>query len=89
MQGEESNINSFIKELKKHKSIVKFEKKGNFIFTLNKRPRWMSVYIPLWDKRLIHSKPLIQRSDGTELWELACWDKDPLMHILKGLHEDF
>ena len=85
IQGDEENKKKFIRDFKKEKSVIKFERKGNFIITLNKREGWMAVYMPLWDKRIIQIKPVIQRPDGTELWELACWDKEPLMHILERL----
>ncbi|MFH1840305.1 MAG: helix-turn-helix domain-containing protein [Nanoarchaeota archaeon] len=89
LQGNEEDKTLFIKDLKKDQSLIKFEQKGNFILTLNKRPRWMAAYMPLWDKQLIQIKPTIQKSDGTELWELACWDKEPLMQILKRLPKEF
>ncbi len=89
LQGDEQNKKKFIREFKKQKSIIKFEIKGNFILTLEKKPRWMAAYMPLWDKRLIQVKPVIQRTDGTELWEMACWDKEPLTQILERLPEEF
>lgn len=89
LQGEEENKKKFIRDLKKDNSITQLEQKGNFIITLNKRPSWMSVYMPLWDKRLIQIKPIVQKTDGTELWEMACWDKEPLMQILERLPKEF
>jgi len=82
-------IKAFIEDLKKDSSTEKIEQKGNFVLTLNKRPVWMTAYIPLFDKRIIQTKPLIQRTDGTELWELACWDKEPLVYISTKLPKDF
>jgi len=49
----------------------------------------MAAYMPLWDKRIIQVKPVIQKSDGTEHWEMACWDKEPLMQILERLPKEF
>jgi len=89
LQGDEANKKKFVKELKKHKDVLKLEQKGNFIITKNKRPAWMSIYMPLWDKKIIQIKPVVQRTDGTELWELACWDKEPLTHILERLPDEF
>lgn len=89
LQGDEDNKKKFVKDLKKNKTLVKFEQKGNFVITLQKRPSWMNAYMPLFDKRIIQTKPLIQRADGTELWEMACWDKEPLMQILERLPEEF
>ena len=89
LQGTEENKKKFIRELKKQKSIKKFEQKGNFILTLEKKPRWMASYMPLWDKRIIQTKPVIQKTDSTELWEMACWEKEPLMQILERLPKEF
>lgn len=89
LQGEEANKKGFMEDLKKDKSIIKLEQNGNFIITLNKRPSWMSVYMPLWDKKIIQIKPIVQRTDGTELWELGCWEKEPLTHILERLPSEF
>ncbi|MFC1697420.1 helix-turn-helix domain-containing protein [Nanoarchaeota archaeon] len=89
LQGKEENKKKFIDAFKKLKETIKFEIKGNFIVTLNKRPGWMSAYMPFWDKRIIQTKPIIQKTDGTEYWEMACWDKEPLMHILHRLPSEF
>ena len=89
VQGEEANVKKFIVAFKKEKSIAKFEQKGNFIITMEKKSRWMSAYQPLWDKRIIQTKPVIQKTDGTELWEMAAWDKAPLMEILQRLPKEF
>ncbi|MBW2995897.1 helix-turn-helix domain-containing protein [Candidatus Woesearchaeota archaeon] len=89
LEGDEANKKAFLKDLKKDKTVLKLEQKGNFIVTLNKRPGWMAIYMPLWDKRIIQVKPVVQRTDGTELWEMACWDKEPLAHILERLPPEF
>jgi predicted DNA binding protein len=89
LQGGEEDRKRFIAALKKQESMLKFEQKGNFIITLEKKPRWMAAYMPLWDKRLIQIKPVVQKTDGTEHWEMASWDKEPLMQILERLPEEF
>ncbi len=89
LQGEEKNKEQFIKDLKKDSDTIKFEQKGNFIVTLQKGPSWMAAYTPLFDKRIIQTKPVIQRTNGTERWELACWDKAPLTQILERLPKEF
>ena len=87
LQGNEDDKKKFIKNLKKN--TIKLEQKGNLILTLEKKPKWMAAYMPLWDKRIIQSKPVIQKTDGTEHWEMACWDKEPLMQILERLPKEF
>lgn len=89
LQGNETNKEKFIKDFKKEKAIKKLEKKGNLIVTLNKNPGWMAAYMPLWDKKIIQTKPVIQKPDGMELWEMACWEKQPLTDILQRLPKEF
>jgi len=87
--GSSEDKKKFTRDLKREKSILKFEVKGNFILTLEKKPKWMAAYMPLWDKRIIQTKPVVQKTDGTEIWEMACWDKKPLMEILERLPDEF
>jgi len=82
LQGPEESKKKFIREFKKDKSIVKFEKAGNYIITLNRKPSKEKIYEILFDSRLIYIKPVVQRSDGFEEWEIACWEKESLMKIL-------
>ena len=89
LQGKEKNKKRFIKDFKKEKTNKKFEQKGNFLITLTERPSWMAAYMPLWDKKIIQTSPVIQKTDGTELWEMACWDKEPLTNILHRLPKEF
>jgi len=89
LEGEEENKNKFIKEFKKDKSIVKFELEGNQIFTLNVlTSKNSNIYFGVFDRRLIYVKPVIQRTDGFEDWEIACWDKKPLMNIMNNPYFD-
>ena len=89
LQGSEESKKKFIRDLKKEQSMIRFEQRSNFILTLAKKPRWMAAYLPLCDKRIIPIKPVIQKTDGTEHWERACWDKEPLIQILERLPKEF
>ncbi len=82
LQGTEESKKKFIMELKKEKTVKKLEQKGNYIFTLNVEPLQKQYYSPVFDPKLIQLKPVIQRSDGFEDWELGCWEKETLMKIM-------
>jgi len=82
LQGTEENKRKFIRDLKKEKAIKKLEQKGNNIFTLNEEPIEKQYFSPVFDPKIVHVKPVAQRRDGFEDWELACWDKEPLMKIM-------
>ncbi len=40
LQGSEEDKKKFVADLKKQKSVLKFEQKGNFILTLEKKPKY-------------------------------------------------
>mgnify|MGYP001609558062 CR=1 FL=1 len=81
LQGTEENKKKFVKDLKKEKSIKKLEQKDNYIFTLNEEPLEKQYYTPVFDPKIIHVRPVAQRSDGYEDWEIASWDRDALIKI--------
>jgi predicted DNA binding protein len=81
LQGTEENKKKFIKDLKKEKSIKKLEQKGNYVFTLNKEPLEKQYYSPVFDPKIIQVRPVVQRNDGYEDWEIASWDRESLMKI--------
>ncbi len=83
LQGREEQKRKFIRDLKKDKSIQKFEQKGNYIITLNRWPQEREYYSPLFDPKIIQVKPVVVRTDGYEDWELASWDKETLMKIME------
>ncbi|MFC1682561.1 helix-turn-helix domain-containing protein [Nanoarchaeota archaeon] len=82
LQGAEEDKKEFIKDLRKEKSIKKLEQKGNYIFTLNKEPLLKQYYAPNFDPKIIQVKPIAQRMDGYEDWEVASWNKDVLIKIM-------
>lgn len=83
LQGKEENKKRFVHALKKEKTVKKVEAQGNYIFSLNKEPLEKQYYSPVFDQRLLQPKPIVVSPDGFEYWEMACWDKKPLMEILK------
>ncbi len=83
LQGKEENKKRFIRALKKEKTIKKVEVQGNYIFTLNQEPLEKQYYSPVFDQHLLQPKPIIVSPDGYEYWEMACWEKRPLMEIMQ------
>lgn len=87
LQGTEHNVNQFIKAMKKDPSIKKIERNGNQLTTLNQISGDKDIYAPVFDPQIIYVKPVTQRTDGFEDWELAAWNKETLMKVLQV--EDF
>jgi len=82
LQGTEENKKKFLRDLKKRKTIKKVEQTGNYIFTLNEELSVKEYYTLPFDPQFIQPKPIAVKPDGFEYWELACWDKKPLMKIM-------
>src|SRR3989344_2621514 len=82
LQGKEEDKKKFVKDLKKEKVIKKLEQKGNYIFTLNEESLQKQYYSPVFNPKRIQVKPVAQRTDGYEDWELASWDREILMKII-------
>ena len=80
LQGAEQNKKKFVKKFRKIKGVKKLEFKGNCMVTLREESKRES-FDPLFDPKIIQTKPVVQRTDGFEDWELASWDKEDVMKI--------
>ncbi len=82
LQGREEDKKKFVREFKKIGGIKKLEYRGNCMFTLREESTNES-FDPIFNPLIIQIKPVIQRTDGFEDWELASWDKEELMQIFE------
>ncbi|MBS3162597.1 helix-turn-helix domain-containing protein [Candidatus Woesearchaeota archaeon] len=80
-QGKDSDINNFTNDLKIN--CKKLEKKGNTIFTLNEESIEKEFYDPVFDPKIIYTKPVLVSKSGYEIWEMASWEKEALTKVLK------
>ncbi len=77
--GEEKNKKALIRYAKKSKDFIKIEVKNDFIINLSKQPLYTE---PVYDPRLIRPKPVFISHEGYHIWEIAYWDKNPLLKII-------
>lgn len=82
LQGVSGNIKKFVKALKHEKSIIQLEQTCNNLITLNEEQLEKQYYSPVFDPRLIYVRPVVQRTDGYEDWEVASWNRELLMNLL-------
>jgi predicted DNA binding protein len=83
LEGKEEDIKKFINSFKKDQRTLNLEVKGNQILTWNViKSKNAKDYSSVLDNRLIYVKPVIQRTDGYEDWEVASWDKEIVMKIM-------
>ena len=79
VEGMPEDAERFAKELSKEKSVVRISCNQNFVIaTLKLHP---AVAI-LYDSSIIFVEPAKYGRDGTEVLELASWEKEPLMKIV-------
>ncbi len=80
LQGREQDKKRFVRDFKRMKGVRRLEYKGNCMLTLREDPINES-FDPIFNPQIIQIKPVVQRTDGFEDWELASWDKEELMRI--------
>lgn len=66
------NIEDFIDDLKKDKSVLKLERKGQMFLLLEKAKRKAVRY---YHPKLIQIKPVLMGTDGFETWEVGSWER--------------
>ena len=77
--GEESNIQEFIKDLKKDKRTTHLEENKNSIFLIeSSRGKPISQYV----KNIFFIKPVIHDNQGWEHWEIAAYKKETLSKFI-------
>lgn len=84
LQGKEENKKQFIQYLKTIPTITNVEVEGNYVITKNEEEQYShDIYDAVFDPELIYVKPVLQRTDGYEEWEIASWNREKLMKILE------
>lgn len=81
LQGEKKDVKEFIKGMQKDPATIDVEIQGNHIITLNKIQN-IDLYSAVFNPKMIYVKPVVQRSDGFEDWEVASWYKEELMKLM-------
>lgn len=82
LQGKEIDLKKFVYDFRKIHGVLKLEYRANCMLTLREESIRKS-FDPIFNPHIIQVKPVVQRTDGFEDWELASWNKKELMHILK------
>lgn len=86
LQGKETNIKEFLKDLKKDKRITNFEIEGNTIFFIEiRREKIPSTF---YHQKLIFVKPVFVDKDGYEYWEVASWKRTILTDFIVSLEKE-
>ncbi len=84
--GDSKSIKNFLVSVKKDKRIKKIEKKKDFFIVLYEQNQVLKF---LHNPEFIQVKPVIIDFRGNECWELACFDKVPLMELVSKLKKEY
>ncbi|MBI4980257.1 helix-turn-helix domain-containing protein [Candidatus Woesearchaeota archaeon] len=87
LEGEEKQVQAFIRDLKKDPRILKIESSKNTIFIVERRS---GKVIPAshYHPRLFFVRPIFVDRQGFEYWEVASWEKPTLMNFVGGIKKE-
>lgn len=78
--GERKKLKNFCRDMLKDKRTLKLEYKDNFGMVYMKQHPYNKF---LYQQGIFHIKPAIVTKEGTYIFELASWEKEKLMKIIK------
>lgn len=87
LEGNEKDIKSFLKDLKKDKRLKNMEISKNTLFFIGvrKKERIPSAH---WNPKIFFIKPVFVDRDGYEYWEIASWRKEVITNFISGLEKE-
>ena len=77
--GDDKNKKSFIRDAKKQEDLVEIEVNKEFIVSITKQPLFSE---PVYNPKIIRTKPVIINKDGFHIWDLASFDRKCLVEVL-------
>jgi predicted DNA binding protein len=80
MFGEEKNKKALLRDIKKSKEVVEFERVGDFMINITKQPLFTE---PVYDSRIIRPNPVLINKKGFHIWDLASFNRKILEKVLK------
>ncbi len=81
LDGESEKIKNFIRDAKRDERVRKLEIRKNLVISqaVEKRSRMLD---PFYDSRLLFIRPVINYPDGSEVWEVGCFERSLLAKLL-------
>ena len=87
-EGEEKNIEKYIKYLKSSKRVVHLEIFEKSVLILTKNKKELKTYSALYNPKFLYPNPAVVDKDGIEIVEIAFWEKKPLQDLINQLEKD-
>ena len=85
MSGNLEDINSFVKDLKKDKNVIRLERHGNSFFLLEKADK---KAVKFYTPKIIFIKPFLLDKYGFETWEVGSWEKDEVSKFINNIKRE-
>ncbi len=82
--GADIDKKAFLRDLKRDDRVVHLETNNDFIILQIKEPLSLK---PMYHHRIVHLKPVIISSNGSELWTIGSWDRNDLNDFVKLVDE--
>jgi len=84
--GEEENKEKFIKDIKKDKGVLHFEKKDNFLIAQIVEPLRLK---PMYDHGILNLEPIIIDEEGYNYWTIGSWNKKELINFIRIVKKEY
>lgn len=85
LEGGDKNIKSYIYDVERDRRIKKLEVRKNFMISLaieKRTKKELKAFEALYNEKLIYIKPGINYPDGSEIWEIASFNREDLTKLV-------
>ena len=82
VKGDDKNVKTYLRDLKKNNRIVKIEI-SKMIFCLTKEKTDKETYKAIYNPKILYITPGYNYPDGSEIWEVSSWDRKVLQKLIQ------
>ena len=84
ISGDPTNIENFVKELRKDKDVIRLERKKDMFLLLEKAK---SKAVAFFTPKIIFIKPVLIDLKGYEVWEVGSWEKEEVSNFINKVEK--
>lgn len=82
VHGAQEDVEKYVASLKQHESVLQIEGMGNIFFTRVEESMHPEEYRAVYNPELLYVAPIVNGSDGFELWQVTSWSRAPLERLI-------
>jgi len=86
LHGDQDKIELYVKDIKKDKRIINFEREGTTVFLVEVRKE--KIPATYHHNKIIFVKPVFTDNEGYEYWEIASWKKSILTDFIVSMQKE-